>query len=162
MNVIRATLVASLVLLAVAGCARDSASQVLQHDEIEAMVARFQVAAEAMDADAMAPFLAADVTFDVTVDSQGERLEMRMDRAEYLQSIRDARQVTSSYEYRPGARQISIDADGRTAQVRQISEEVMVVMGQRVSGRSDGVYRVRASDQGPVIYAVTGTTRMSF
>lgn len=162
MNMLRAMLLVSLVLLASPGCARDSAGQVLQQAEIEAMIARMQVASQAMDADALAPFFAPEVTFDVTIVSQGQSQQMRMDRAQYLQSIREARQVTSSYEYRPGTPKISIDADGRTAEIRQSSSEVMVVMGQRVSGRSEGVWRVRASADGPLVYAATGTTRLQF
>lgn len=161
-NVIRATLVLSLMLLVVPGCARDSTTSALQESDIEAMADRFQAAAQAMDADAMAPFLAADVIFDFTIATREGSQRMRMDRSEYLQSIREARQATTSYEYRPGPREISIDADGRTAQVKQSSSEVMVVMGQRVSGRSDGVYRIRASADGPVIYAASGTTRLQF
>lgn len=162
MNVIRATLLLSLMLLAAPGCARDSGAQALQQDEIEAMIARLQVAAQAMDAEALAPFFAADATFEFTITAQGDSQQMRMDRSQYLQSVREAKQMTSRYEYTPGPAQISIGEDGRTAEVRQTSSEVMVVMGQRVSGRSDGVYRIRASADGPVIYASTGTTRMSF
>jgi hypothetical protein len=162
MNPIRATLLLSLLLVAAPGCARDSVGPALQQAEIEAMIERLQVASQAMDADALAPFFAADATFDFTVSSQGDSQKMRMNRSEYLQSIREARRVTSSYEYRPGSPQISIAADGRTAEVRQSSSEVMVVMGQRVSGRSDGIYRIRASDDGPVIYSASGTTRLQF
>jgi hypothetical protein len=162
MNVIRASLLLALLLLAMPGCARDTGGQVLQQAEIEAMLARMQVASQAMDADALAPFFAADASFDFTITSQGDSQRMRMNRSEYLQSIRNARQVTSSYQYRPGTPRISIAADGLTAEVSQSSSEVMVVMGQRVSGQSDGVYRIRVSADGPTIYSATGSTRLKF
>lgn len=162
MNVVRAMLLLTLLLLATPGCARDAGGPALQQAEIEAMIARMQVASKAMDADALAPFFADDATFDFTVSSPGGNQKMRMDRAQYLQSIRDARQVTSSYEFRPGPPRISIAADGRTAEVSQSSSEAMVVMGQRLSGSSDGVYRIRASPSGPLVYSATGTTRLQF